>query len=60
MGRSYNNSGMSSLLGNDSVNILATTNTDNSREYICIIRCYAIAFYRRMEEVFYVVRAATI
>jgi hypothetical protein len=30
MGRHYNNRGMSSLLGNDSVNILAATNTHNS------------------------------
>jgi hypothetical protein len=36
MGRSYNNRGMSSLLGNDSINILAATNTDNNSEYIVI------------------------
>jgi hypothetical protein len=39
MGCFYNNRGMSSLLGNDSVNILAATNTDNSNEYIVITRC---------------------
>jgi hypothetical protein len=38
-GRSYNNRGMSSLLGNDSVKILAATNTENNKEYIVIIRC---------------------
>jgi heme-degrading monooxygenase HmoA len=38
MGRFYNNRGLSSLLGNDSVNILATTNTDNNSEYIVITR----------------------
>jgi hypothetical protein len=39
MGRFYNNGGMSMLLGNDSVNILAATNTDNNSEYIVITRC---------------------
>jgi hypothetical protein len=38
MGHFYNNRGMSSLLGRDSVNILAATNTDNSSEYIVITR----------------------
>jgi hypothetical protein len=37
-GRFYTNRGMSSLLGNDPVNILAETNTDNT-EYIVITRC---------------------
>jgi hypothetical protein len=39
MGRFYNNRGMSSLLGNDPVNILAAKNTENNREYIVINRC---------------------
>jgi hypothetical protein len=39
MGRFYNNRGMPSLLGNDSVNILVTTNTDYNSEYIVITRC---------------------
>jgi hypothetical protein len=30
---------MSSLLGNDCVNIVAATNTDNNREYFVITRC---------------------
>jgi hypothetical protein len=38
MGLSYNNRGMLSLLGNDSVNILAATNTDNNGEYIVTTR----------------------
>jgi hypothetical protein len=38
MRRFYNNRGMSFLIGNDSVNILAATNTDNI-EYIVITRC---------------------
>jgi hypothetical protein len=33
MGRFYNTRGMSSLLGNDFVNILTETNTDNNSEY---------------------------
>jgi hypothetical protein len=39
LGRFYNNRGMSSLLGNVSVNILPATNTDNNSEYIVITRC---------------------
>jgi hypothetical protein len=39
MGRFYNNTGMSSLLGSESVNIIASTNTDSSNEYIAITRC---------------------
>jgi hypothetical protein len=39
MGRFSNSRGKSSLLGNDSVNIPAATNTDNDREYIVITRC---------------------
>jgi hypothetical protein len=39
MGRFYNNSGMPSLLGNDSVNLLEATNTENSKEYIVITFC---------------------
>jgi hypothetical protein len=39
MGRLYNNNGMSSLLGNDPVNILAEKNIYKIREYIVIIRC---------------------
>jgi hypothetical protein len=39
MGRFYNNTGMSSLLGNDSINILAATDTENNSEYIFITRC---------------------
>jgi hypothetical protein len=39
MGRFYNNRGMSSLLYNDSVGILAVANTDNNDEYIVITRC---------------------
>jgi hypothetical protein len=39
MGRFYNNRGMSMLLGNDHVKILAVTNTDNNSEYIVITRC---------------------
>jgi hypothetical protein len=38
MGRSYNNRGMSSLLGNGSVYILAATNTGDNSEYIIITR----------------------
>jgi hypothetical protein len=38
MDRFYNNRGMSSLLGIDSVNILADTNTDNNSAYIVITR----------------------
>jgi type IV secretory pathway TraG/TraD family ATPase VirD4 len=38
MDRFYKNRGMSTLLGNDSVNILAATNTDNNSEYIAIAR----------------------
>jgi hypothetical protein len=38
MGRFYNNRGMSLSLGNDSVNILAATNTDYNSEYIVITR----------------------
>jgi hypothetical protein len=34
----FYNRGMSSLLGNDSVNIPAATNTDNNSEYIVITR----------------------
>jgi TM2 domain-containing membrane protein YozV len=34
----YNNRGMSSLLGNDSANIPAATNTENNSEYIVITR----------------------
>jgi type IV secretory pathway TraG/TraD family ATPase VirD4 len=41
MGSFYNNRGMSSLLGNDSVNIFAATNTDNNSEYIVITRYWA-------------------
>jgi hypothetical protein len=33
----YNNRGISSLLGNDSVNLPAATKTDNNREYAIII-----------------------
>jgi hypothetical protein len=36
MGRFYNNREISSLLGNDSVNILAAMYTDNNSEYILI------------------------
>jgi hypothetical protein len=43
MGRFYNNRGMSPLLGNDPVNILAATNTDSNRKYIVVTRWYAIA-----------------
>jgi hypothetical protein len=39
MGRFYNNTGMSSLPGNDYVNILEATNTDNNSEDIVITRC---------------------
>jgi hypothetical protein len=39
MGRFYKNRETSSLLGNDSVNILAAMNTYNIREYIVITRC---------------------
>jgi hypothetical protein len=52
MDRLYNNKGMSSLLGNDSVIFLAATNTDNNREYIVINRCNT-----RIEEVLCVVRS---
>jgi hypothetical protein len=38
MGRFYNNGRMSSLLGNDPVNILAETNVDNNMEYSFINR----------------------
>jgi hypothetical protein len=38
MGRFYKNRGMSSLLGNDSVNIPAETNTDNNSEYVTTSR----------------------
>jgi hypothetical protein len=38
MCRFYKNRGVSSLLGNDSVNILAATNTDNNSEYIAKTR----------------------
>jgi hypothetical protein len=41
MGSFYNNTGMSSLLGNDSVNILAATNTDNNSGYIVSTRYLA-------------------
>jgi hypothetical protein len=54
MGRFSKNRGLSSLLSNDALNILAATNTDNNSYYIVITRCQAIA---GMEEVFYVVRA---
>jgi hypothetical protein len=33
------NRGMSSLLGNESVNIVAVTNTEDNKEYIVITRC---------------------
>jgi hypothetical protein len=52
MGRFYNNRGMSSLLGNDSVNILLATNRDNNSEYIVITRCYAIALLNKDRRVF--------
>jgi hypothetical protein len=38
MDRFYNHRGMSSLLGNDSLNNLAATNTENNSEYIVISR----------------------
>jgi hypothetical protein len=41
MGRLYNNRGMSSLLSNDSVNILAATNASDNSEYIAITRLWA-------------------
>jgi hypothetical protein len=47
MGPFYNNRGMSSLLGNDSVNILAATNIDNNSKYIVITRCYAVALLNK-------------
>jgi hypothetical protein len=47
MGRFYNNTGMSSLLGNDSVNILPATNTDNNSEYIVIIRLIGISLLNK-------------
>jgi hypothetical protein len=47
MGRFYNNTGISSLLGNDSINILAATNTDNNSEFIFISRCYAITLVNK-------------
>jgi hypothetical protein len=37
-GRFYNKRGMSLLLGNGTVNILAATNTDNNKKYIVITR----------------------
>lgn len=39
MGRFYKKREMSSLLGNDGVNILAAANTVNNGEYIVINRC---------------------
>jgi hypothetical protein len=38
-GRFYKSSGISSLLGNDPINILTAANMDYNREYIVIIRC---------------------
>jgi hypothetical protein len=38
---------MSSLLGNDSINILAATNTDNNSEYIVITCCEAIVLLNK-------------
>jgi hypothetical protein len=38
-GRFYNNRGISSLLGNDFVNILSATNTGNNSEYVVITCC---------------------
>jgi hypothetical protein len=47
MGRFYKNRGMSSLLGNESVNILAATNTDDNSEYIFTTLCWAIALLNK-------------
>jgi hypothetical protein len=47
MDRFYINRGISSLVGNDSVGILAAANTANNGEYIVIIRCYATALLNK-------------